>query len=48
MDGGLIVADGDTVDVLSDDELMRAHRLELPFGFYPAQAMRVRGAGSVG
>ncbi|CAN5344837.1 ABC transporter ATP-binding protein [soil metagenome] len=32
---GSIVADGPTYDVLTDDDLMRAHRLELPFGFDP-------------
>jgi cobalt/nickel transport system ATP-binding protein len=32
---GVIVADGTTYDVLTDDGLMRAHRLELPFGFDP-------------
>ena len=32
---GVIVADGPTRDLLSDDELMRAHRLELPYGFDP-------------
>jgi cobalt/nickel transport system ATP-binding protein len=32
---GVIVADGATRDVLSDDALMKAHRLELPFGFDP-------------
>jgi cobalt/nickel transport system ATP-binding protein len=32
---GVIVADGVTRDVLSDDALMKAHRLELPFGFDP-------------
>lgn len=42
---GVIVGDGATVDVLSDDELMRANRLELPFGFYPAEAMRAATAG---
>jgi cobalt/nickel transport system ATP-binding protein len=42
MNRGAIVGDGDTVDILSDDRLMRANRLELPFGFYPAQAMRSR------
>ena len=42
MNRGLIVADGATVDVLSDESLMRANRLELPFGFYPAEAMRSR------
>jgi cobalt/nickel transport system ATP-binding protein len=32
---GVIVADGATYDVLTDDTLMGAHRLELPFGFDP-------------
>ena len=32
---GIVVADGATIDVLTDDALMRAHRLELPFGFDP-------------
>ncbi|MDQ4006478.1 MAG: energy-coupling factor ABC transporter ATP-binding protein [Actinomycetota bacterium] len=32
---GVIVADGPTPAVLSDEALMRAHRLELPFGFDP-------------
>jgi cobalt/nickel transport system ATP-binding protein len=32
---GNVVADGSTYDVLTDDALMRAHRLELPFGFDP-------------
>jgi cobalt/nickel transport system ATP-binding protein len=32
---GVIVADGVTRAVLSDDALMKAHRLELPFGFDP-------------
>ncbi|WP_426243570.1 energy-coupling factor ABC transporter ATP-binding protein [Nocardioides sp. LHG3406-4] len=32
---GVVVADGTTYDVLTDDALMRAHRLELPFGFDP-------------
>ena len=32
---GSIVADGSTSDVLSDEELLRRHRLELPFGFAP-------------
>ncbi len=33
MDGGVIVADGTIADVLSDSELLAAHRLELPWGF---------------
>ena len=32
---GVIVADGSTYDVLTDDVLMARHRLELPFGFDP-------------
>lgn len=33
MDGGRIVADGDTREILSDADLLAAHRLELPWGF---------------
>ncbi|WP_330458323.1 energy-coupling factor ABC transporter ATP-binding protein [Streptomyces sp. NBC_00820] len=32
---GVIAADGPTGELLSDDALMRANRLELPFGFSP-------------
>lgn len=32
---GVIAADGATGELLVDDALMRAHRLELPFGFDP-------------
>src|SRR6185436_9092454 len=32
---GSVVADGATYDLLADDALMRANRLELPFGFDP-------------
>ncbi len=32
---GVIAADGRTAELLADDALMRAHRLELPFGFDP-------------
>ncbi|AIA04099.1 MULTISPECIES: energy-coupling factor ABC transporter ATP-binding protein [Streptomyces] len=32
---GVIVADGTTQELLCDEELMRGHRLELPFGFDP-------------
>jgi cobalt/nickel transport system ATP-binding protein len=35
LSGGVIVADGNTRDILMDDTLMRANRLELPFGFDP-------------
>jgi cobalt/nickel transport system ATP-binding protein len=33
MDGGIVVADGAVRDILCDDELLAAHRLELPWGF---------------
>jgi len=36
MNGGLIVADGATPDILGDEMLMAANRLELPYGFDPA------------
>ncbi|QDQ12035.1 energy-coupling factor ABC transporter ATP-binding protein [Streptomyces spectabilis] len=32
---GVIAADGATGELLADEELMRSHRLELPFGFDP-------------
>ncbi|MET0915927.1 MAG: energy-coupling factor ABC transporter ATP-binding protein [Jiangellaceae bacterium] len=32
---GSVVADGPTVDILADDDLLRRHRLELPYGFDP-------------
>ena len=35
LSGGSVVADGTTYDVLTDADLMSAHRLELPFGFDP-------------
>jgi cobalt/nickel transport system ATP-binding protein len=35
---GVVVADGATGDVLADADLLRAHRLELPFGFDPRAA----------
>jgi cobalt/nickel transport system ATP-binding protein len=33
MDGGRIVADGPTADLLGDADLLARHRLELPYGF---------------
>jgi len=35
LNDGVVVGDGPTYDVLLDAELMRANRLELPFGFDP-------------
>lgn len=52
LDDGVVVADGPTAELLADAELLRAHRLELPFGFDPrvvaAGAARARGAGPDG
>lgn len=36
-DGGVIVADGRTRDLLNDPQLLAAHRLELPYCFDPAR-----------
>jgi cobalt/nickel transport system ATP-binding protein len=41
LSGGRIVADGATRDILLDDALMAANRLELPYGFDP-RGMDVR------
>jgi cobalt/nickel transport system ATP-binding protein len=35
LDQGVIVADGETMALLADADLMTRHRLELPFGFAP-------------
>ena len=35
---GVVAADGPTAELLADAELMRRHRLELPFGFDPVAA----------
>jgi cobalt/nickel transport system ATP-binding protein len=37
VDGGRVVADGTTPEILSDDSLLRSHRLEMPFGFSHSQ-----------
>ena len=33
LDDGVVVADGPTRELLADNELLRRHRLELPYGF---------------
>jgi cobalt/nickel transport system ATP-binding protein len=40
LDDGVIVADGATAELLADTELLRAHRLELPYGFDPGALSR--------
>ncbi|MEV6754750.1 ABC transporter ATP-binding protein [Streptomyces sp. NPDC051214] len=39
---GVIAADGPTGELLADEDLMGAHRLELPFGFDPKTAQANR------
>jgi cobalt/nickel transport system ATP-binding protein len=36
LSGGVIVADGPTHELLADEALLAAHRLELPYGFRPS------------
>jgi cobalt/nickel transport system ATP-binding protein len=40
LDGGRVVADGPTPVLMADRELMIRHRLELPYGFDPANIRR--------
>ena len=40
VDDGRVVADGPTVDLLADEELLAVHRLVLPYGFDPVRAGR--------
>jgi cobalt/nickel transport system ATP-binding protein len=48
LSNGAVVADGPTSDVLGDEPLMRAHRLELPFGFDPRAVAGTLGAAAGG
>jgi cobalt/nickel transport system ATP-binding protein len=41
VDGGQLVADGPTIEILADTELLHAHRLELPFGLDPSLIRRL-------
>ncbi len=40
LDGGVVVADGPTREVLADAGLLAAHRLELPYGFDPTRTQK--------
>ena len=40
LDGGRVVADGPTPVLMTNRELMARHRLELPYGFDPANIPR--------
>ena len=40
IDRGRVVADAATPDLLADDDVLRRHRLELPFGFDPRAVAR--------
>lgn len=42
MAGGTIVADGNTTEILGDDDLLHANRLELPMGFDPSMVTTTR------
>ncbi len=41
LDGGAIVADGPTGELLADADLLARHRLELPYGFDLSAASRL-------
>lgn len=46
LDAGRVVADGDVDDILSDSELLAAHRLEIPWGFDIDAVRRARAAAA--
>jgi cobalt/nickel transport system ATP-binding protein len=45
LDDGVVAADGPIGEILADDELLAAHRLELPFAFDPSVRPGPRRAG---
>ena len=44
LDRGRVVADGATVEILRATDLLRQHRLELPYGFSPPVVPRFNGS----
>lgn len=48
VDGGRVVADDSVDAILSDGELLAAHRLELPWGFEPAALTRAKSRQRTG
>ena len=45
VDGGKVVADGPTAEILADERVLAAHRLEMPFGFSGLPASAVEDVG---
>jgi cobalt/nickel transport system ATP-binding protein len=44
LSGGVIAADGPTREILSNADLLAAHRLELPYGFAPPEGISGKGS----
>jgi cobalt/nickel transport system ATP-binding protein len=40
LEGGKVAADGEAFSILSDEEMLARHGLEMPFGFYPHPDLR--------
>lgn len=48
LDEGRVVADGATVEILADDELLARHRLEMPYAIDPALLPKATASGPGG